>query len=279
MREMKTVYHRFAWNEKIWINLKVELEAARNYTFVIASWKSAWKIRTDPLYKKSLSNNLIPNSHPISNHHHPTVFSKIHNSHFQIHSYYSSYSRFRITRQLFSIIFSRSQLVVHEYRPRRFSRQRAENRHGAYPRVVWNPLLGLDKRKTRLTRRKIVRGKEWSGPAYYKLDRGRKGESGGEKSAFLVQERAASQSAKGWRGAGTSIVAQNILWYTYYYLHTIETIAHTFAYYVNGSSMPARLTNNKLYKIFSIFDDATFTRRKIRLFLIRSKKSFPKTEE
>lgn len=35
--------------------------------------------------------------------------------------------------------------------------------------------------------------------------------------------------------------------------------------------MPARLTNNKLYKIFSIFDDATFTRRKIRLFLIRSK--------
>lgn len=67
MREMKTVhvYHRFAWNEKIWINLKVELEAARNYTFVIASWKSGWKIRTDPLYKKSLSNNLIPNSHPI----------------------------------------------------------------------------------------------------------------------------------------------------------------------------------------------------------------------
>lgn len=98
------VYHRFAWNEKIWINLKVELEAARNYTFVIASWKSAWKIRTDPLYKKSLSNNLIPNSHPISNHHHPTVFSKSQNSHFQIHSYYSYYSRFRITRQLFSII-------------------------------------------------------------------------------------------------------------------------------------------------------------------------------
>lgn len=90
MREMKTVhvYHRFAWNEKIWINLKVELEAARNYTFVIASWKSAWKIRTDPLYKKSLSNNLIPNSHPISNHHHPTIFSKIQNSHF--HYFYSN---------------------------------------------------------------------------------------------------------------------------------------------------------------------------------------------
>lgn len=37
--------------------------------------------------------------------------------------------------------------------------------------------------------------------------------------------------------------------------------------------MPARLTNNKLYKIFSIFDDATFTSEKfgIRLFLIRSK--------
>lgn len=138
----------------------MELEAARNYTFVIASWKSAWKIRTDPLYKKSLSNNLIPNSHSISNYHHPIVFSKSQNSHFQIHSYYSSYSRFRITRQLLSIIL----LEVAVGRPRvsasRFSRQRAENRHGAYPRVVWNPLLGLDKRKTRLTRRKIVRGKE-----------------------------------------------------------------------------------------------------------------------
>lgn len=118
--------------------------------------------------------------------------------------------------------------------------------------------LGVDERKTRLTRCEIssplaclfeerkerdrvvrIRGRKkgrgWKNRRFFDWKDGRlrvKGAKGEERAAKRWSLRKTSYSI------------------TYYYLHTIETIAHTFTYYVNGSSMPARLTNNKLYKIF-----------------------------